>query len=110
MRYPQTFIEDCGDKADIVRIIQDYVPLKKKGKTGWRVVRFTKRKRLPSRSFPRRRFFTALAVTRVVRSLTVMDIENVPFPEPSRLWLKRAGRALPKMSDDDRFEQRDRNR
>src|SRR5262249_57937256 len=31
MRFPQTFIDDLRRQADVVRIIQDYVPLKKKG-------------------------------------------------------------------------------
>ena len=31
MRYPQTFIDDLKRQADIVRVIQDYVQLKKKG-------------------------------------------------------------------------------
>ena len=31
MRYPETFIDDLKRQADIVRVIQDYVQLKKKG-------------------------------------------------------------------------------
>ena len=31
MRYPQTFIDDLKRQADIVRVVQDYVTLKKKG-------------------------------------------------------------------------------
>src|SRR2546423_8396391 len=31
MRYPQTFIDDLQRQADIVRVVQDYVSLKKKG-------------------------------------------------------------------------------
>jgi DNA primase len=31
MRFPQTFIDDLRRQADIVRIIQDYVTLKKAG-------------------------------------------------------------------------------
>src|SRR5436309_13187015 len=31
MRFPQTFIDDLRRQADIVRVIQDYVTLKKKG-------------------------------------------------------------------------------
>src|ERR1043166_5751248 len=31
MRYPQTFIDDLRRQADIVRVISDYVTLKKKG-------------------------------------------------------------------------------
>src|SRR5438128_1460258 len=30
MRYPQTFIDDLRRQADIVRVVQDYVSLKKK--------------------------------------------------------------------------------
>ena len=30
MRYPQTFIDDLKRQADIVRVVQDYVQLKKK--------------------------------------------------------------------------------
>src|SRR5919112_908196 len=31
MRYPQTFIDDLRRQADIVRVVSDYVTLKKKG-------------------------------------------------------------------------------
>ena len=31
MRYPQTFLDDLKRQADIVRVVQDYVQLKKKG-------------------------------------------------------------------------------
>ncbi|HLL72424.1 MAG TPA: CHC2 zinc finger domain-containing protein, partial [Pyrinomonadaceae bacterium] len=31
MRFPQTFIDDLRRQADIVRVVQDYVSLKKKG-------------------------------------------------------------------------------
>ena len=31
MRFPQTFIEDLKRQADIVRIVQDFVTLKKAG-------------------------------------------------------------------------------
>ncbi len=31
MRFPQTFIDDLRRQADIVRIVQDYVTLKKAG-------------------------------------------------------------------------------
>lgn len=34
MRFPETFIDDLRRQADIVRVISDYVPLKKKG-TNW---------------------------------------------------------------------------
>jgi DNA primase len=34
MRYPQTFIDDLRRQADIVRVLSDYVTLKKKG-TNW---------------------------------------------------------------------------
>src|ERR1041385_4001323 len=35
VRFPQTFIDDLKRQADIVRIVQDYVPLKKAG-ANWR--------------------------------------------------------------------------
>ena len=31
MRFPQTFIDDLRRQADIVRVVQDYVSLKKTG-------------------------------------------------------------------------------
>ena len=31
MRFPQTFIDDLRRQADIVRVVGDYVTLKKKG-------------------------------------------------------------------------------
>ena len=69
MRYPQTFVDDLKRQADIVRVVQDYVQLKKKG-ANWMAfaAHFIKRRRLRFPLVQPKRSSTVLAVTKVVMS------------------------------------------
>jgi hypothetical protein len=64
VRFPQTFIEDLKRQADIVRIVQDFVTLKKPAPTGSAGVPFTKRPSLRFRLILPKKSSTALAARR----------------------------------------------
>ena len=71
MRYPQTFIDDLKRQADIVRVIQDYVQLKKKGANWMACCPFHKEKTPSFSVSPAKRSSTVSGVTRVDRFSTL---------------------------------------
>jgi DNA primase len=96
MRTPDTFKDDLRRQADIVRIIQDYVPLKKKG-SNWMACCPFHQEKTPSFSVnPRKEVFYCFGCAKggdVFRF--VMEIENVPFPDAMRIVASKTGVAMP---------------
>src|SRR5262245_23701508 len=107
MLYPQTFIDDLKRQAEIVRVIQDYVQLKKKGANWMACCPFHKEK-TPSFSVnPAKEIFYCFGCHKGGSVFTfVMEIERVSFPESIKIVAEKTGVALPKLVDDSRFEAR----
>src|SRR4029453_18926238 len=105
MRYPQTFIDDLKRQADIVRVIQDYVQLKKKGANWMACCPFHKEK-TPSLSVsPKKEIFYYFRRDKGGSVLHfAMEIEHVTFPEALKIVADKVGMPLPKLVDDSRFE------
>lgn len=103
MLYPQTFIDDLRRQADIVRVVQDYVSLKKKGANWLACCPFHKEK-TPSFSVnPAKEIFYCFGCHKGGSVFNfVMEIERVSFPEAVRIVADKAGVPLPKRSDDSR--------
>lgn len=107
MRYPQTFIDDLKRQADIVRVIQDYVQLKKKGANWMACCPFHKEKTPSFSVSPTKEIFFCFGCHKGGSVFNfVMEIERVSFPEAIRIVADKAGMPLPKMVDDSRFEAR----
>src|SRR5690349_17560265 len=107
MRYPQTFIEDLKRQADIVRYIQDYVQLKKKGANWMACCPFHKEKTPSFSVSPTKEIFFCFGCHKGGSVFNfVMEIERVAFPEAIRIVADKIGMPLPKMVDDGRFEAR----
>jgi len=107
MRYPQTFIDDLKRQADIVRVIQDYVQLKKKGANWMACCPFHKEKTPSFSVSPAKEIFYCFGCHKGGSVFTfVMEIERVAFPEAIKLVADKVGMPLPKMVDDGRFEAR----
>lgn len=107
MRYPQTFIDDLKRQADIVRVIQDYVQLKKKGANWMACCPFHKEKTPSFSVSPAKEIFFCFGCHKGGTVFNfVMEIERVPFPEAIRIVADKVGMPLPKMVDDSRFEAR----
>ena len=107
MRYPQTFIDDLKRQADIVRVIQDYVQLKKKGANWMACCPFHKEKTPSFSVSPAKEIFYCFGCHKGGSVLNfVMEIERVPFPEAIKIVADKVGMPLPKMEDDGRFEAR----
>jgi DNA primase len=110
MRFPQTFIDDLKRQADIVRIVQGYVPLKKAG-TNWRAPCPFHKETKPSFNVnPAKEMFFCFGCHKGGTVFNfIMEIERVAFPEAVKLVAEKSGVALPQMIDDSRFEARKRD-
>src|SRR6266446_7600862 len=105
MLYPQTFIDDLKRQADIVRVIQDYVQLKKKGANWMACCPFHKEKTPSFSVSPTKEIFYCFGCHKGGSVFNfVMEIERVAFPEAIKIVADKVGVPLPKLVDDGRFE------
>src|SRR5215813_7986706 len=109
MRFPQTFIDDLRRQADIVRIIQDYVTLKKAGANWVARCPFHKETKPSFSVNPAKDIFYCFGCQKGGSVFNfVMEIERVTFPEAIKIVAEKSGVPLPQMVDDSRFEARKR--
>lgn len=105
MRYPQTFIEDLKRQADIVRVVQDYVQLKKKGANWMACCPFHKEKTPSFSVSPAKEIFYCFGCHKGGSVFNfVMEMERISFPEAIKLVAEKSGVPLPVMVDDSRFQ------
>jgi DNA primase len=109
VRFPQTFIDDLRRQADIVRVIQDYVSLKKKG-ANWMACCPFHQEKTPSFSVnPAKDIFYCFGCGKGGSVFNfVMELERVTFPEAVRIVAEKANVPLPALEEDKRFEVRRR--
>jgi DNA primase len=107
MRFTQTFIDDLRRQADIVRVIQDYVSLKKKG-ANWMACCPFHQEKTPSFSVnPAKDIFFCFGCQKGGSVFNfVMEIERVSFPEAVKIVAEKANVPLPAMVEDKKFEAR----
>ena len=92
MRYPQTFIDDLKRQADIVRVIQDYVQLKKKGANWMACCPFHKEKTPSFSVSPAKEIFYCFGCHKGGSVFNfVMEIERVNFPEAIKIVADKIG-------------------
>src|SRR5690242_12211254 len=109
MRFPQTFIDDLRRQSDIVRIIQDYVTLKKAGANWVARCPFHKETKPSFSVNPAKEIFYCFGCQKGGSVFNfVMEIERVTFPEAIKIVAEKSGVPLPKMIEDSRFEARKR--
>ena len=107
MRFPQSFIDDLRRQADIVRVIQDYVTLKKKG-ASWMACCPFHQEKTPSFSVsPAKEIFYCFGCQKGGSVFNfVMEIERVSFPEAVKIVAEKTNVALPAVVEDQKFEDR----
>ncbi|HYP54454.1 MAG TPA: CHC2 zinc finger domain-containing protein, partial [Pyrinomonadaceae bacterium] len=110
MRFPQTFIDDLRRQTDIVRVVSDYVSVKKKG-TNWMACCPFHQEKTPSFSVnPSKDIFYCFGCQKGGSVFTfVMEMERVSFPEAVRIVAEKAGVPMPAMEEDKKFEARRRD-
>ena len=112
MRFSKEFIDDLRNQADIVRVLGDYVTLKKKGQNYWACCPFHGEK-TPSFSVSSKGFFKCFGCGKSGNVFAfVMEIEGSPFPEAIKTVAEKCGVALPVETDDNAkyHEERDKLR
>jgi DNA primase len=110
VRFPQTFIDDLRRQSDIVRIVQDYVTLKKAGANWVARCPFHKETKPSFSVNPAKEIFYCFGCQKGGSVFNfVMEIERVTFPEAIKIVAEKSGVPLPKMIDDGRFEARKRD-
>ncbi|HVF57215.1 MAG TPA: DNA primase [Pyrinomonadaceae bacterium] len=107
MRFPQTFIDDLRRQADIVRVIGDYVTLKKKG-ANWMACCPFHQEKTPSFSVnPSKDIFYCFGCGKGGSVFNfVMEMERLSFPEAVRVVAEKAGMPVPVQEEDKRFDER----
>src|SRR5947209_6822265 len=109
MRFPQTFIDDLRRQADIVRVVQDYVSLKKTGANWVARCPFHKETKPSFSVSPAKEIFYCFGCQKGGSVFNfIMEIERVTFPEAIKIVAEKSGVPLPKLIDDSRFEARQR--
>lgn len=106
MLYPQHFIDELKNRADLVRIIEPYAALKKKGANWMGCCPFHQEK-TPSFSVnPSKGFYKCFGCGKGGSAFTfVMEIEGLNFPEAIKRVAEISGVPLPEPVDDKKYEQ-----
>lgn len=107
MLYDQYFIDDLRERADLVRLIEPYAPLKKKGANWMGNCPFHQEK-TPSFSVnPSKGFYKCFGCGKGGNAFTfVMEMEGLNFPEAVRRIAEMNGVPLPEPIDDGQYTAR----
>ena len=106
MLYDQYFIDDLKDRADLVRIIEPYVPLKKKGKDWMGCCPFHQEKTPSFSVSPTKGFYKCFGCGKGGNAYTfLMEMEGLNFPEAIQRVAEMSGVPLPEPIDDKQYEQ-----
>ena len=111
MRFDQYFIDDLKNRADLVRIIEPYAPLKKKGANWMGCCPFHQEK-TPSFSVnPAKGFYKCFGCGKGGNAYSfLMEIEGLNFPEAIKRVAEISGVPLPEPVDDKYYEQNKKRR
>jgi DNA primase len=111
MRWPRSFTEELRTQADIVRIVGDYVALKKRG-TNWQACCPFHQEKTPSFNVnPARQLFKCFGCGKAGDVFRfVMELEGISFPDAIRTVAEKCGVPLPEVAESQESEERDRLR
>ncbi len=105
MLYPQYFIDDLQNRADIVRIIEAHVTLKKKGASFWGNCPFHGEKTPSFSVSPAKGFYKCFGCGKSGNAFTfLMEQEGLNFPEAIQRVAEMSGIPLPEPVDDEQYK------
>ena len=105
MLYDQYFIDDLKNRADLVRIVEMHVPLKKKGANWWGNCPFHGEKTASFSVSPQKGFYKCFGCGKGGSAYNfVMELEGLNFPEAIKRVAEIAGVPLPEPVDDANYE------
>src|SRR5258706_15470747 len=98
-------MDDLRRQADIVRIVQDYVSLKKTGAKWVAPCPFHKETKPSFSVIPAKEIFYCFGCQKGGSVFNfIMEIERVAFPQAIKIVAEKTGVAQPRQSDDSGFE------
>ena len=104
MLYEQYFIDDLRDRADLVRIIEPYAQLKKKGANWMGCCPFHQEKTPSFSVSPSKGFYKCFGCGKGGNAYTfLMEMEGLNFPEAIQRVAEISGVQLPEPVDDKQF-------
>lgn len=105
MLYPQYFIDDLKNRADIVRIVEAHVQLKKKGANFWGNCPFHGEKTPSFSVSPAKGFFKCFGCGKAGSAFNfLMEMEGLNFPEAIKRVAEMSGIPLPEPVDDEQYK------
>lgn len=105
--FPQTFIDDLRLQANIVQVVQDYVPLKKIGNTYKGLCPFHSEKTPSFHVHPDKGFFHCFGCNTGGNVFKFLELhEKLSFPEAVRLLAQKVGMSIPETVDGDAADAR----
>lgn len=105
MLYDQYFIDDLKNRADLVRIVEMHVPLKKKGANWWGNCPFHGEKTASFSVNPVKGFFKCFGCGKGGNVYSfLMELEGLNFPEAIKRAAEISGVPLPEPVDDKNYE------
>ncbi|MEK7855190.1 MAG: CHC2 zinc finger domain-containing protein, partial [Acidobacteriota bacterium] len=106
MLYDQFFIDDLKSRADLVRIIEPYAPLKKKGANWMGCCPFHQEKTPSFSVSPAKGFYKCFGCGKGGNAYTfLMEMEGLNFPEAIQRVAEMTGVPLPEPIDDQQYAQ-----
>lgn len=111
MLYEQYFIDDLKDRADLVRIIEPYAALKKKGANWMGCCPFHEEKTPSFSVSPTKGFYKCFGCGKGGNAFTfLMEMEGLNFPEAIQRVAEMSGVPLPEPIDDQQFQRSKKKR
>ena len=111
MLYEQYFIDDLKDRADLVRIIEPYAALKKKGANWMGCCPFHQEKTPSFSVSPNKGFYKCFGCGKGGNAFTfLMEMEGLNFPEAIQRVAEISGVPLPEPVDDQQFQKTKKRR
>ncbi|MFZ4627315.1 MAG: DNA primase [Blastocatellia bacterium] len=111
VRIPRGFSEEVRQQADIVRIVSDYLTLRKKGANYWGCCPFHQEKTPSFTVSASKQFFKCFGCGKAGDVFTfVMELEGASFPEAVETIAGKIGLAIPVTEKADLYEALDRKR
>lgn len=106
MLYDQYTIDDLKNRADLVRIIEPYAPLKKKGANWMGCCPFHQEKTPSFSVSPSKGFYKCFGCGKGGNAFTfLMEMEGLNFPEAVKRVAEMTGTILPEPVDDQQYAQ-----
>src|SRR5262245_53370801 len=106
--FPQRFIDDLRLQANIVQVVQEYVPLKRAGRTYKGLCPFHSEKTPSFHVDPEKGFFHCFGCNAGGDVFKFLELhEKVAFPDAVKLLAQKFGVSLPEPEDGDEHDRRD---